>query len=247
MEVQGIFDMHCHIVPFVDDGAEDMKEALAMLKEEYLQGVRGIIVTPHFRLGMFETSFEEVKKHFELLKIYAGNIGEDLKIYLGCEFHVNRYMLSILREKAAGTMAGSRYILAEFSERDEFSYIKETVRLLRAEGYRPILAHVERYRCLVNKPETVEELLEMGAMIQVNADSVIGKEGIRIKHFCRKLLKWEVVDFVGSDCHGTARRRCRIGEAYELIRKIYGEEYADYIFKQNPREILEDAERRRNF
>ena len=62
MEVQGIFDMHCHIVPFVDDGAEDMKEALAMLKEEYLQGVRGIIVTPHFRLGMFETSFEEVKK-----------------------------------------------------------------------------------------------------------------------------------------------------------------------------------------
>ena len=77
MEVQGIFDMHCHIVPFVDDGAEDMKEALAMLKEEYLQGVRGIIVTPHFRLGMFETSFEEVKKQAREI-LYAKITEEDI-------------------------------------------------------------------------------------------------------------------------------------------------------------------------
>ena len=89
MADRGLFDMHCHIVPAVDDGAQSVKEAFAMLQMEYDQGVRKIIVTPHFRREMFETPSEIIKKHFLVLRRLAEKIGPDLKVFLGCEFHAN--------------------------------------------------------------------------------------------------------------------------------------------------------------
>ena len=93
MADRGLFDMHCHIVPAVDDGAQSVKDAFAMLQMEYDQGVRKIIVTPHFRREMFETPSEIIKKHFLVLRRLAEKIGPDFKVFLGCEFHANVEML----------------------------------------------------------------------------------------------------------------------------------------------------------
>ena len=119
MADRGLFDMHCHIVPAVDDGAQSVKEAFAMLQMEYDQGVRKIIVTPHFRREMFETPSEIIKKHFLVLRRLAEKIGPDFKVFLGCEFHANVEMLDYLRSDKVYSMAGSRYVLTEFSSSTE--------------------------------------------------------------------------------------------------------------------------------
>ena len=117
MADRGLFDMHCHIVPAVDDGAQSVKEAFAMLQMEYDQGVRKIIVTPHFRREMFETPSEIIKKHFLVLRRLAEKIGPDLKVFLGCEFHANVEMLDYLRADKVYSMAGSRYVLTEVQKK----------------------------------------------------------------------------------------------------------------------------------
>ena len=191
MADRGLFDMHCHIVPAVDDGAQSVKEAFAMLQMEYDQGVRKIIVTPHFRREMFETPSKIIKKHFLVLRRLAEKIGPDFKVFLGCEFHANVEMLDYLRSDKVYSMAGSRYVLTEFSSSTEEKYISDRIYELLSGGYRPIIAHIERYRCM-HDLDFVEHLVNKGALMQVNADSVIGKNGHAAKKYCGKLLEEEL-------------------------------------------------------
>lgn len=121
MSIKGIYDIHCHIVPGVDDGATDIGETVKLLRMEYEQGVRTVIATPHFRFRMFETPAEKVREQFRLVEKAASEISPDLHVYLGCEFHANMEMLPMLREQKVMTMAGSRYVLTEFSHNSETS------------------------------------------------------------------------------------------------------------------------------
>lgn len=98
-------------------------------------------------------------------------------------------------------MAGSRYVLTEFSASTEEKYIRDRIYELLSSGYKPIVAHIERYKCMKDI-ELVEYLVNKGAYMQVNADSVIGKNGHGVKKYCGKLLEDELVQFIGSDCHG---------------------------------------------
>lgn len=142
---RGLTDMHCHVIPGVDDGVKDMEEALRMIKIEYEEGVRTIIATPHYRVGMFEPSFREVQEQFLKLTWAAGKIFKDLKLYLGCEHHANMEMEHQIAHGICATMAGSRYVLVEFSYGDPRSYIREKLYTLISHGYRPVIAHAERY------------------------------------------------------------------------------------------------------
>lgn len=245
MPEEGLFDIHCHIVPSVDDGARSREEAKKMMYMEYAQGVRYIIATPHFRRKMFETPLEKVKEQFQVLKEIAGEIGEDLDVYLGCEFHANMEMVQMLREGHVLTMADSRYVLTEFSGSADASYIRERLYSLISHGYKPIIAHIERYESMRKDIDLIEEVADMGAFIQINADSILGKEGFGSKRFCKKLLKLGLVHFVGSDCHGSARRISRIGEAYDYVSKKIGVKYAKEIFMKNPQKILSDGKNRK--
>lgn len=240
MADRGLFDMHCHIVPLVDDGAQSVKEAFTMLQMEYDQGVRKIIVTPHFRREMFETPPEIIKKHFLVLRRLADKIGPDLKVFLGCEFYATVEMLEYLRSDRLYTLAGSRYVLTEFSASTEEKYIRDRLYNLLSSGYKPIVAHIERYKCMKDM-DLVEELLNMGAYMQVNTDSVLGKNGHAVKKYCGKLLEEGFVQYIGSDCHGSKHRVTRIGDAYTYVSKKLGRKAADEIFIENPQEILDNA------
>ena len=243
MSGKGLYDIHCHIVPSVDDGSSDIEESYHMLQMEYQQGVRNIIVTPHFRFQMFETPIETVEQQFLALKQIARKIAPDLHIYLGCEFHSNMQMVEMLLNNEVHTMAGSHYVLTEFSGISSADYIYDRLYSLLTHGFKPIIAHIERCECLRKDLDFVEELTNLGAYMQINADSVIGKEGFAVKRYCRKLMKQNLLSFVASDCHGIQERISRIGEAYAYISKKQGSTYADRIFIENPQEILIDAKK----
>ena len=239
MSGRGIYDIHCHIVPGVDDGATDIEETKKMLQMEYEQGVRTIITTPHFRFRMFETPTEKVKEQFRLVEKAAAEISPDLHVYLGCEFHANMEMLPMLREQKVMTMAGSRYVLAEFSHNSDEHYIRERLSALLSGGYRPIVAHIERYEATRTSLDFVEELVNRGAYMQINADSITGKDGFFTRRYCNKVMKYDLLHFVGSDCHSSTKRISRIGEAYKKVASRFGQDYADELFIHNPEKILD--------
>ena len=111
--------------------------------------------------------------------------------------------------------------------------------------YKPIVAHIERYECMRKDIGFVEEMADLGALMQVNADSIIGKDGFGTKRYCKKLMKQDLLSFVGSDCHGTKERISRIGEAYDYVSKKEGDSYANQLFIRNPQKIIADAQRRK--
>ena len=226
MPDKGLFDIHCHIVPSVDDGASSAEEAYKMLQ-------------------MFETPIETVEHQFLVLRQLARKVAPDLHVYLGCEFHSNMEMVEMLRSGEVHTMVGSRYVLTEFSGSTKASYIRERLYSLLSHGYKPIVAHIERYECMRKDIGFVEEMADLGALMQVNADSIIGKDGFGTKRYCKKLMKQDLLSFVGSDCHGTKERISRIGEAYDYVSKKEGDSYANQLFIRNPQKIIADAQRRK--
>ncbi len=236
--MEGLYDVHCHIIPGVDDGADNMEESIKMLKMEYAEGVRSIIATPHFRFDMFETPMERIQEEYLRLRAAAREIGDGIDLYLGCEFHANMEMAEMLREKKIPTMAGSRYVLTEFSGSAEQSYIRDRLYSLISNGFRPIVAHVERCAKVRTDLNFVEDLVDMGAFMQVNSESITGKEGFAVKRFCLKLMRSDLLHFVGTDCHGSAYRIPKIKEAYESVTKKMGAEYAQWLFIRNPESMI---------
>lgn len=229
-----LVDIHCHILPGVDDGAPDMETSRAMIRDAYEQGVRYIIATPHYRPEMFEPSMKKVIRVYHELRDYAEEVGIGLR--LGCEYYRNEQMIRHLDKKLRPTMLGSRYVLTEFSTNDSFVTVRNYIYELITKGYRPIVAHVERYFCC-QEPERIQELKKLGAQIQINADSVLGYEGHTIKKFCAGPMKDDLVDFIGSDAHNLEGRKMNLGKCATYVRKKMGQDYAEEIFVDNPRRI----------
>ncbi len=239
----GIYDIHCHILPGVDDGASSMEESVGLMRREYDDGVRSIIVTPHYRLGMFEPKLSRIYRSFWAACDEAAKIAPDLHLYMGCEFHAVMDMTEILKRGERPTMAGSRYVLTEFEEDASFAYLKERVTALRSSGYRPVIAHVERCACLLRDEILIEELSAMGAGIQVNAGSILGDMGRSVRQYCRTLLKDNLVTYIATDAHNLRDRSPNLGECADWLVKKMGPSEAERLLIGNPSVFLDPASR----
>lgn len=233
--MDGLVDLHCHILPYVDDGANNIEETRKLLRMEYDDGVRTIIFTPHYRIGMFEAPIEKILESYEETKGVAAKLG--ISTYLGCEYHVGPELLKDFQENQRPTMAESNYILVEFSHNHSFSTMQRIVYEIASQGYHPILAHIERYPCLVDI-DKVEQLSNLGGYIQVNAGSILGEDGRKLKGYCKKLMKSDLIQFIGSDCHHIHERIPNLGKCYKYIAKKMGQAYAEQIFYKNPRDMI---------
>ncbi|MGF6989659.1 protein-tyrosine phosphatase [Lachnospiraceae bacterium PM6-15] len=238
--MRGLVDMHCHILPEVDDGAEDLKTAIRMLAEEQRNGVTKVILTPHFRRGMFETKMPLKRKQFQRLKAAVKHYEMNIQLYFGCEYHAGRHMIDRLDQESGYRMNGSRYVLIEFSSTHSYDYVRERLYRLLSNGYCPIVAHLERYECFYQEFDRVNELLRMGVHIQITAAAVLGQMGYRQKRFCKKLLKRGLVHYIASDAHDLGKRRVNLQECATYVEKKYGRELAEEVFIDNPEKILRE-------
>ncbi|MCD8356307.1 MAG: capsular biosynthesis protein [Clostridia bacterium] len=227
-----MFDMHTHILPGIDDGSSDWATTDKMVAMAYQSGTRSIILTPHHRNG-YTCSLQTIQRLFEQIKHTYADRYPDLKIYLGTEIYYQSDMMQKLLGGKILTMSGSRYILLEFGTTVSFSVILRAVNEAANSGFRTILAHIERYECLRRDWKYLDELVDFGALLQINADSVMGRHGFGTKMFCRKLLKQNMVSFVASDAHDAEHRTPVLQEAEKFIRKKYGTEYAEELFYSN--------------
>ena len=232
-----LIDIHCHILPKVDDGPDSVEESLKILKDMKRQGIKHVIVTPHYRPEMFEPSMKRVIYSYRHLRDIAYEMGVSMS--LGCEYYRNEQIIDHMDNRKRPSMAGSRYVLIEFSMNDLFPTVRNYVYELVTHGYQPIVAHVERYFCC-QKMEKIQELKDMGALVQLNAGSVLGEEGWKLKLFCLDLMKKDLVDFIASDTHNTSDRKLNLKKCASYVTKKMGKQYAERIFFNNPLNILKN-------
>ncbi len=234
--MNGYTDIHCHLLPGVDDGAETTDEALALLRRAYRDGTRAVILTPHHR-GRCRPQPEKLRERLDELQAKM----PQLQLYLGCEVHYQADIGTLLDEGKVLTLCGSSYCLLEFSRQVPKSVLLQGTSQILSEGYIPILAHAERYAVICKEPSLADELVYMGARIQLNATSVLGKSGWGIKRCCTRLLKDGLVHFIASDAHNGTTRPPELSKCYEHIKKRFGAEYAEQLFSLNARHIMENT------
>lgn len=244
--IKGLTEIHYHGLPGLDDGAANTKEALKMLEISYKEGVRRIIFTPHFQQRKYNLSVVELDKRYrslikEIEEIRQLKIMEwlgEIELYVGNELYYFTSCVDQLNSGKIKTLAGSDYVLVEFSPKEDFSYIRNGCYELLSNGYFPVLAHVERYDCLVSSFSKVDEIHEMGVYLQVNAEAINGGSGFRRKQFVHKLLKKEVVSFLSTDAHGTRVRTPHIMKSIDLIHKKYNQDYVEELLYTNSQKLI---------
>lgn len=241
--MERMVDMHCHILPEVDDGAQNIEETRRMLREACNEGIRYMIATPHHHPKRGRKTPEQLREQLWLVRREAARISDKLRIYLGTEVYFGHDIPGKLREKKILTMNRTKYVLVEFSPGDPFEYICQGIRQIQMKGFEVILAHIERYQCMYKTMENPEYLEHMGVYIQVNAGSITGEGGRRTRRFVKQLLDRRLVFCVGTDAHDSRTRRPRMKQAAEYVEQKYGKDYARRIFLSNPGMMLRKKKR----
>lgn len=239
--MDGIIDIHNHILFDVDDGSKNFEQSLTMLKEEYSQGVRKVIVTPHYQQQIYENKPEEIEEKFiKLKKAVSDNIPQ-MEIFLGNEIMACNDIVQLLENKCLYTMAGSRYVLIEFYPNTDYNSMEKEISNILNAGYNPIIAHSERYKCFRKRIKTInfdgiKHLIEMGAYIQVNCTSVYDHN----RKFVRKLMENDLLHFVASDAHNMTSRGINWKQSLRNLENRYDEKYLEWLLIDNPEKVIQD-------
>ena len=233
-----IIDMHCHILPGVDDGARDVETSLAMLEASRAQGVQYMVATPHFYAtrDRVDTFLDRRREAWETLKPrmdadYPG-------IMLGAEVAFFRGISRAERLEAL-KIEGTDCLLLEmpfrpWSEDD----VDEVSEILEKHGYTIILAHIERYLAMRGNADYIGNLLELPVLAQINAESLLDW---RQRGKLIKMVRNGQVHLLGSDCHGIHHRPPNLGEGREILRKKTGTEYLDRIDRRSEELLFNHA------
>lgn len=236
-------DIHMHLIPGVDDGAEDMEMALVMMIRAKEQGISQIIATPHSEA--FHFSKEDIRIIFQRLKATAAKVCPEVKLYLGCEVYceaeIMEQVLELLDLGVYPTMNGTKCVLMEFSQ---WVYPENTVPCVKAlvnAGYKPIIAHMERYKYLRDNMDLVEQFRDLGSLIQINAYSLFDEMDGSIKNWARWLVQERKADFMGTDAHRTYHRPPSAEYGLNWLYENVERDYADSIAWGNAQTLLLDS------
>ncbi|PYQ65556.1 MAG: hypothetical protein DMF53_05265 [Acidobacteria bacterium] len=237
-----MIDLHCHILPGVDDGARSFAEAVAMCRLAADDGCEAMVATPHQRRGEWWNA--DRRQLAALADQLQTQVGPGFRILLGGEIHVDSELLDEVEKLPAGggvlPLAGSRYLLIEFDSLGTEAEAVHLVHELMVTGWRPIVAHPEFIPWLAADLERVARLVALGALTQVTAMSVTCDFGRRPQNDCFALLDAGLVHFVASDSHGVRRRPPGLKRAYSLIAGRWGEDVARRLVADNPRAVVTD-------
>lgn len=231
-------DIHSHILPGVDDGAADMEMTMEMVGMAYRQGVRAMIATPHYYPGHVKYAKEYVDDVFQKTVSAVKESYGDFTLLLGNEIYYREGAQEKIRNKRIHTMADTPYLLLEFSPGAHINVLHGAVRNCVEEGYYPVLAHIERYRCLWKDEKAVEELVRMGAYMQVNAENFTEGLFSAQRRWCLKLAREGLMHFIGSDSHNTNDRCPNLKQAADYLKGKLDEDTFHRIMYENPGKLL---------
>lgn len=235
-----MIDIHCHILPEVDDGAYSLEESLAMAALAAKCGVTDIITTPHFT-GVPEEleALGGILQQFQVLHDALQREQIPLRIHPGAEILCVPRTLELARQKLLPTLGDSSYVLTEFFFDASREFMDVTLEELRSFGYSPVVAHPERYGAVQQDIRLAQSWFERGFVLQVNKGSVLGAFGRRAEDAAVRMLHRGIVHILASDAHTSQVRTPDLEPARRWCLEHVGRSYTGILLEQNPGRILQ--------
>jgi protein-tyrosine phosphatase len=228
-------DIHCHLLPNVDDGPRSWDTSLQMCAMALADGIEHIVATPHAN-NVFQYDRPVLSAMLEEL---SRRVSGKLKLSLGCDFHLSyENLVDALANPSRYTIAGTDYLLVELSDFSAPPIASQGLHKLLAAGIVPIITHPERNPALQGDPRRVLEWVENGCLVQVTANSLTGKWGRRAQDTAEWLMKRAVVHILATDAHGIDSRPPILSQARLVAEKILGKSAAEALVTGNPQAVV---------
>jgi len=224
-------DIHCHILPELDDGAKSLEEALEMAEMAIEDGITHVVATPHAN-SEYRFDFNTVRERRSQLQ---ARLGDRLQLATGCDFHLSVDNLEAIRACPTHySINQKRYLLVEFADFAIPPKTEEALRSLQLLGLSPIITHPERNRLIRSQPQRLRGWLSQGCFVQITAQSLLGAWGESTKRQVEEWLDQKIVHFFASDAHNTTQRPLQLREAFSVVEERWGESLAQSLFRENP-------------
>ncbi len=238
-----MFDIHSHIIYHIDDGSRDLEESVKLIKLDVEQGATDVIATPHYYIE-HPTDPERVREKLTDIKAAVSDAGIEVNLYTGNEVLYFDSMADRLKSGDILTLCNSKYTLIEFYPLESYNTILRCIRNVRQAGYRPIIAHAERFKAI--REHGLSEVISLGAYIQLSTEPA-GRSGLGAvfdgeTKFVRDALKRRQAHFLGTDMHRSDTRPPVLKECIKWIYKNLSKDYADAVSCDNARCIVDDIE-----
>ena len=194
-------DIHSHLIPGIDDGSPEMETTIVLLKKFIDLGYKKVITTPHVMSDYYKNNPEIILSGLNNVRKEIKKQNLNIEIEAAAEYNLEPEFEKLLDDGKLLSFGAEKFLLFELSFFDEPLRLNETIWKMIEKGFRPVLAHVERYGYWHNNYDKIEEMINRGVKLQLNIGSVTGTYGPEVKKFAERLIKDEIIDFVGSDCH----------------------------------------------
>ncbi|MFS0821466.1 tyrosine-protein phosphatase [Bacillus sp. 1P02SD] len=235
-----MIDIHCHILPCLDDGAKDLDETIKMAKSAVQEGITQIIATPHYKKKEYENTKEKILQAVEMVNRELSQAKIPLTILPGQEPRIDGELLQDYQKgEILSLNNGGKYLFIEFPSGHVPRYSEQLLFDLQLNGLTPVIVHPERNSEIIENPDILYKLVKNGACTQITTSSVTGHFGKKIKKFTLQLVKHNLTHFLASDAHNLSNRPFRMKEALDVLVKEYGVA-VDYYFRENAELLIEN-------
>lgn len=226
--MRGFTDIHHHLLFGIDgDGPQTKMATVRMLEAARGDGIDTIIATPHVTPGIYAFDMDDYLRRYERVSALAEATGGGLTILPGAELFYTEATCRLLEEGRVPTLSGSEHVLVEFSPGVRYDVMRDALWGLSRHGYVPIVAHVERYACLVHHPQRARDLRgQRDVRFQVNCATILHRKGFLLNQFLTRMLEGDLIDALATDAHNTKSRRVCMAAAYRALSRQYGARYA---------------------
>ena len=227
--MNGFTDIHAHFLFGLDDGARSRSDMEAMLDAAYADGITSLFATPHVTPGVYPINTELMTQRLNEAQAYCRLKGYEMNLHAGAE---NMYTPALERFAVEGrllTLGESDHVLVEFVPDIAYRELNDAIEKIERAGYTVVVAHMERYKCLTHRDNALRLKEEHDIRYQMNCHSVLEKTGFLKDRFINRCLDKEIIDAIATDSHDRSKRPTRMKEAFALLSRRYGREYADRI------------------
>lgn len=237
-----MFDLHCHLLPSIDDGARNLDIALAMARIAVDDGITHVACTPHIYPGMYDNNTNSISEAVNSFADKLAEAGIPLTLGVGADVHLVPEVSDGLQSGRIPTINGSRYFLLEPPHHVAPPRFEASVFDLRAMGYVPVITHPERLSWVGDHYDAFRAVAENGAWIQVTSGSVTGRFGKEAQYWAQKMLDDGIVHILATDAHNLNRRTPELAEGRDEAARWVGEEEARFMVLDRPKGIWENKQ-----
>jgi protein-tyrosine phosphatase len=237
-----LIDLHSHILPEVDDGADSVETALAMAEMAVADGIEVMACTPHFMPGMYDNQAADIRMRVNHLNEILIERGINLALVTGSDAHIRPDFLTCLREGTILTLHDSRYVLFEPPHNLLPQRLEDLLFNITMSGFVPILTHPERLKWIEQSYDVFVTLAKQGVWMQITAGSLTGRFGKRPQYWSQRMLAEGLVSILATDAHNTRSRPPLLSEAYHYAVAEVGTGEANHLVVTRPQCVLENAE-----